>query len=32
MMEHFCFLKNFSLLGSCLMIAHFGSGPYSLAR
>lgn len=32
MMEHFCFLKNFSLMGSCLMVAHFGSGPYSLTR
>lgn len=30
MMEQFCFMKNVSLLGGCLMIAYFGSGPKSL--
>jgi hypothetical protein len=24
------FMKNVSLIGACLMIMHFGSGPYSL--
>lgn len=30
MMQKINFLKNVSLCGGCLMIMHFGSGPYSL--
>lgn len=30
MMEHYCFLKNVSLLGASLMITYFGSGPHSM--
>lgn len=30
MMEEFCFLKNFSLMGAALIVAYFGSGPLSL--
>ena len=32
MMEQYCFLKNFSLIGAALMITHFGSGPFSLRK
>lgn len=32
MMEQFCFLKNFSLIGAALMITYFGSGPMSLDK
>lgn len=28
-MEQLCFMKNLSLLGGALLIAHFGSGPMS---
>ena len=30
MMQQIHFLKNMSLIGACLLIMHFGSGPYSL--
>src|ERR1044071_8964829 len=30
MMQQIHFLKNTSLIGACLLIMHFGSGPYSL--
>jgi putative oxidoreductase len=30
MMQKISFMKNVSLCGACLMIMHFGSGPYSL--
>jgi putative oxidoreductase len=30
MMQKINFMKNTSLIGACLMIMHFGSGPYSL--
>lgn len=30
MMQRINFLKNTSLIGACLLIMHFGSGPYSL--
>ncbi len=30
MMNHYCFYKNLSLIGACLMITHFGSGPLSM--
>jgi putative oxidoreductase len=30
MMQQIHFMKNLSLIGACLMIMHFGSGPYSL--
>lgn len=30
MMEHMCFWKNISIIGGALMIAHFGTGAYSL--
>jgi putative oxidoreductase len=29
-MQRVHFMKNVSLIGACLMIMHFGSGPYSL--
>jgi putative oxidoreductase len=32
MMQHYCFMKNMSLLGASLMIAYFGSGPLSLSK
>ena len=32
LLQSFCFMKNLSLLGTCLMIAYFGSGPLSLSR
>jgi putative oxidoreductase len=32
MMQHYCFWKNISLLGTALMIAYFGSGPLSLKK
>ena len=32
MMQRVNFMKNVSLIGGCLMIMHFGSGPYSLDR
>ncbi len=32
MMQHFCFMKNLSMLGAVLMIAYFGSGPLSLCK
>ncbi len=31
-MEHLCFMKNLSMMGSALMIAYFGSGPLSLDK
>lgn len=31
-LEHFCFMKNISILGALCMIAYFGSGPLSLSR
>jgi putative oxidoreductase len=30
MMQQIHFMKNVSLIGACLLIMHFGSGPYSL--
>jgi putative oxidoreductase len=30
MMQRIHFMKNVSMIGACLMIMHFGSGPYSL--
>jgi putative oxidoreductase len=30
MMHQFCFMKNVSLIGTCLMLTYFGSGPLSL--
>jgi putative oxidoreductase len=30
MMQQIHFMKNLSLIGACLLIMHFGSGPYSL--
>lgn len=30
MMQKVNFMKNLSLAGTCLLIMHFGSGPYSL--
>jgi uncharacterized membrane protein YphA (DoxX/SURF4 family) len=30
MMQKINFMKNTSLIGACLMIMQFGSGPYSL--
>ncbi|HEX4417503.1 MAG TPA: DoxX family protein [Kofleriaceae bacterium] len=30
MMQKINFMKNTSLAGTCLLIMHFGSGPYSL--
>ena len=30
MMQRINFMKNLSLAGTCLLIMHFGSGPYSL--
>jgi putative oxidoreductase len=30
MMQKIHFMKNTSLIGACLLIMHFGSGPYSL--
>lgn len=32
MLQHFCFMKNVSLIGAVLMIAYFGSGPLSLSK
>ena len=32
MLQHFCFMKNLSMLGAVLMIAYFGSGPLSLEK
>ena len=32
MFQHFCFMKNVSMLGAVLMIAYFGSGPLSLSQ
>lgn len=32
MLQHFCFLKNISMLGAVLMISYFGSGPLSLSK
>jgi len=32
MLQHFCFMKNLSMLGAVLMIAYFGSGPFSLEK
>lgn len=32
MMHHYCFWKNMSMLGASLMIAYFGSGPFSLDK
>lgn len=32
LLNQFCFFKNLSLLGSCLMITYFGSGPFSLSK
>ncbi len=32
MIEHIMFMKNLALLGSALLIAHFGSGPFSVSR
>ncbi|HEY0482083.1 MAG TPA: DoxX family protein [Kofleriaceae bacterium] len=30
MMQKINFMKNLSLIGACLLIMHYGSGPYSL--
>jgi putative oxidoreductase len=30
--QQIMFLKNISMLGGAMLIAYFGSGPYSLAR
>jgi putative oxidoreductase len=30
MMQQIHFMKNLSLIGGCLLIMHYGSGPYSL--
>ena len=32
LLQSYCFMKNLSLLGACLMIAYFGSGPLSLSK
>ncbi len=32
MFQHFCFMKNLSMLGAVLMIAYFGTGPFSLEK
>jgi len=32
MMQQVNFLKNTSLIGACLLIIYYGSGPYSLDR
>ena len=32
MLQHLCFLKNFSMIGAVLMVAYFGSGPMSLSK
>lgn len=30
MLQKISFMKNLSLMGACLLIMHYGSGPYSL--
>ena len=32
LLQTYCFMKNLSLIGACLMIAYFGSGPLSLSK
>jgi putative oxidoreductase len=32
LLHTYCFMKNLSLIGTCLMIAYFGSGPLSLSK
>lgn len=32
MLQRVQFLKNTSLIGACLLLMHYGSGPYSLDR
>ena len=32
LLQTYCFMKNLSLTGACLMIAYFGSGPLSLSK
>ena len=32
LLQNYCFMKNISLVGACLMIAYFGSGPMSLEK
>jgi putative oxidoreductase len=32
MMHQYCFLKNLAMIGSALMIAYFGTGPFSLSK
>jgi len=32
LLQSYCFMKNLSLLGACLMISYFGSGPLSLSK
>ncbi len=31
LMNHLCFFKNISMIGACLFLAYFGSGPLSLS-
>lgn len=31
-LQTYCFIKNMSLIGACLMISYFGSGPLSLSK
>jgi putative oxidoreductase len=31
-LQTYCFIKNLSLIGACLMITYFGSGPLSLSK
>ncbi len=32
LLQTYCFIKNLSLIGACLMISYFGSGPLSLSK
>ncbi len=32
LLQTYCFMKNLSLIGACLMVAYFGSGPFSLSK
>lgn len=32
LLNMYCFLKNLSMIGACLMLTYFGSGPYSVCK
>ena len=32
LMHQYCFMKNLSMVGACLMITYFGSGPLSIKK